>query len=323
METAIGKTAYLKGLTARYKDNKYFMEKEEFIIGRSPECDLIMEDETISGQHAKIICREDELEIVDLNSSNGTFVNGEKITQKILRSGDTIGFDVYEFQIVNPAEESRTVPAPSQDNEDIGQTMVRPALEEEQAETTVFPEPPGVEPTVPEIPPPQPPKQSKQWLGISLGLLVSFLIGYGSLFVLTWAEIGFSAKSLRTALASTFSIYPLKHTHPIWTNNPFTVESFLFLLCLLLALLLGGLTVRSILRRDRLGSAAISALFYTVIALIVQLAAVKLNLKAWSAIFSASSIGIQSTPLNILISIVYFWGVSFVMFLSGSFLSNK
>jgi hypothetical protein len=328
MVTTDDKAVYLKGLTARYEDHKYPLDREEFLIGRSTDCHLIMEEETISSQHARITVQENNVEIIDLDSANGTFVNGERITRTAIRNGDTIAFDQFEFQLVNPADVSRTVMAPlpeDAEDEEIGKTMVRPTLdeEEEQGETTVFPAPPETEPTVPEAPAVQPAKARIRWPGIILGLIVTFLIGYGSLFVLTWAENGFSGETVKSALASAISIYPFKHLHPIWTSNPFTVEAFLFLLCLLLALLLGGLTLRSLSGKNRLGHSALFALFYIVIALLAQLAAMKLNFSAWSGAFSTTGVGLQSAPLNILVSIAYFWIVSFILSLCGSLLSNK
>jgi hypothetical protein len=285
-----------------------------------------MEEETISSQHARITGRENSFEIIDLDSANGTFVNGERISRTTIRNGDTVRFDLFEFQFVNPADVSRTVLAPTLDDaedEEIGKTMVRPSLDEEQGETTVFPAPPETEPTAPEAPAVQSAEGRIRWPGIILGLIVTFLIGYGSLFALTWAENGFSGETVKSALAGAIGIYPFKHLHPLWTNNPFTVEAFLFLLCLLLALLLGGLTLRSLSGKNRFGHSALFALFYIVIALLAQLAAMKLNFSAWSGAFSTNGVGLQSAPLNILASIAYFWIVSFIFSLGGSLLSNK
>ena len=63
----------------------------EVTIGRGPECDLVIDDRSISRSHMKVIVTEASLEIVDLHSTNGVYVNGEQIEgQKTLQSGDKV-----------------------------------------------------------------------------------------------------------------------------------------------------------------------------------------------------------------------------------------
>ena len=61
-------------------------------IGRIPGCDLVVEAETVSRSHARIVRRGDEYVLEDLRSHNGTFLNGRQIlTPTPLRDGDRIG----------------------------------------------------------------------------------------------------------------------------------------------------------------------------------------------------------------------------------------
>ncbi len=53
-------------------------------IGRKPENTLILSDEFVSGNHAKIFVKDEECYLEDLNSTNGTYVNNEKIKGKVL-----------------------------------------------------------------------------------------------------------------------------------------------------------------------------------------------------------------------------------------------
>ncbi len=63
----------------------------EVTIGRGPECDLVIDDRSVSRSHMKVIVTEASLEIVDLHSTNGVFVNGEQIEgQRTLESGDKV-----------------------------------------------------------------------------------------------------------------------------------------------------------------------------------------------------------------------------------------
>lgn len=63
---------------------------EGLSIGRSAENDLRIPDGTISRQHARIERRGDTFVVVDLNSANGTFVNGQRVQQHLLQDGDEI-----------------------------------------------------------------------------------------------------------------------------------------------------------------------------------------------------------------------------------------
>lgn len=59
-------------------------------IGRNPGSAIQLNDPKVSGNHADLYVSEGRYTITDLNSSNGTFVNGEKITQRDLYQGDQI-----------------------------------------------------------------------------------------------------------------------------------------------------------------------------------------------------------------------------------------
>ena len=65
-------------------------QNEPFIVGRDPDCDLTIGERSVSRQHAKFDRTSDGFMITDLDSTNGTCVNGVKITSQELRSGDRI-----------------------------------------------------------------------------------------------------------------------------------------------------------------------------------------------------------------------------------------
>jgi pSer/pThr/pTyr-binding forkhead associated (FHA) protein len=88
--------------------------KPEMVLGRMAECDLQLTEGHASRRHAKLFVAEDGVWVEDLNSANGTFVNGAKITGKVkLSSGDRLRFDVEEFDLriagaAQPVDDGKT-----------------------------------------------------------------------------------------------------------------------------------------------------------------------------------------------------------------------
>ena len=70
---------------------------EEVNIGRHESNDIQLNAPTVTGKHAIIRTEDKTLTIIDLGSTNGTFVNGEKVKQKVLKSGDKIKLGEVEL----------------------------------------------------------------------------------------------------------------------------------------------------------------------------------------------------------------------------------
>ena len=61
------------------------------VIGRRGECDVVLRDDAVSGRHARISWDTDSWQVEDLNSTNGTYVNGRRVTRPIrLKTGDAL-----------------------------------------------------------------------------------------------------------------------------------------------------------------------------------------------------------------------------------------
>jgi adenylate cyclase len=76
----------------------------EVIIGRSPECQVVLRDFGISRQHAKIIVAEDGVRIQDLKSKNGTQVNGVPVVEAPLKDGDRILLGKFQITLARSLE---------------------------------------------------------------------------------------------------------------------------------------------------------------------------------------------------------------------------
>lgn len=71
--------------------------KGRFLLGRSESCDLIVNNDAVSAVHAVMEIFDDKAIIYDMNSTNGTFVNDDKIIVKEFRTGDTFRLADIEF----------------------------------------------------------------------------------------------------------------------------------------------------------------------------------------------------------------------------------
>lgn len=76
------------------------IDQDEIIIGRDSGSDVQIDNVAVSREHAKIIKGQDYYLIEDLNSTNGTFVNGKKINKKFLEEDDEITIGKHSLQII-------------------------------------------------------------------------------------------------------------------------------------------------------------------------------------------------------------------------------
>ena len=70
-------------LNGSYKIQSFDLKNDEIYIGRASDNDIQIEDKTVSRNHLKLIRKENEYFIRDLKSTNGTFVDGEKISSGV------------------------------------------------------------------------------------------------------------------------------------------------------------------------------------------------------------------------------------------------
>ena len=102
------------------------------VIGRDPGCDFTVSSDSISRRHAQLELLEGRLIVTDLGSANGTFVNGRRVGEHVLRIGDEIRFDRESFRVEGPVDPGRTSVGPSaaaatrvrRDVGDVGGTVV-------------------------------------------------------------------------------------------------------------------------------------------------------------------------------------------------------
>jgi pSer/pThr/pTyr-binding forkhead associated (FHA) protein len=121
---------------------EFSLEKERLLIGRKPENDIQVGNLAVSGQHAAIITILNDSFLEDLDSTNGTFVNGKLVKKHALKHGDVITIGKHELKYVN--DDATT------NDQDFEKTMIiRPGMASHaaaaaKAEETAPPPPPGV-----------------------------------------------------------------------------------------------------------------------------------------------------------------------------------
>lgn len=81
------------------EDGKEFLISEPTTVGRSKDAGLVIDDDQISRRHAQLKPIPDGLEVEDMGSSNGTFLNGQRLPKFIARHGDTLHFYVHKYSV--------------------------------------------------------------------------------------------------------------------------------------------------------------------------------------------------------------------------------
>jgi pSer/pThr/pTyr-binding forkhead associated (FHA) protein len=73
-------------------------------IGRAPGADFIVDATLVSRLHCRLSAGAAELHVEDLESTNGTYVNGERVQRAALKNGDTLGVGEVEFVVSRATE---------------------------------------------------------------------------------------------------------------------------------------------------------------------------------------------------------------------------
>ncbi len=120
----------LRFISGKYQGGEYpLQESGELVIGRSSELDMVLIEDMVSRKHAKITLAPGAITIADLGSTNGTFVNGEKVKKARLKEGDRILIGTSILKLVGVAT---TQGAPTLDPRAAQQQLERTAAAQEQ-----------------------------------------------------------------------------------------------------------------------------------------------------------------------------------------------
>jgi pSer/pThr/pTyr-binding forkhead associated (FHA) protein len=133
---------------------EYNMNKERYTIGRLPDNDIRIDNPAVSGHHSLIINILNDSFLEDLNSTNGTYVNGKLIKKHALQHGDVITVGHHQLRFVDQQEgdpeqdefeKTMVITPSSQSKEDI--RRVDKAVEQAAAKLAPAQRPAGDAPT--------------------------------------------------------------------------------------------------------------------------------------------------------------------------------
>src|SRR5262245_39639017 len=101
--------------------------RDKLVCGRRESCDIVLRFPNVSGQHCELYFHDGLWHLKDLNSTNGTKVNGQTVTQKVLRPGDEIMIAKRRYTIQYALPAGQRGFADFREEEDIGLSLLEKA----------------------------------------------------------------------------------------------------------------------------------------------------------------------------------------------------
>jgi len=116
------------GMTGRTHELKV----DKTTIGRVEDNTFQIAEPSVSSHHCEVLLRGDEVVVKDLNSTNGTFINDEKISESVLKPGHTLRVGQIELRLENgaPIPSTSSAPAPAKKPEPVARTSRGVSLSE-------------------------------------------------------------------------------------------------------------------------------------------------------------------------------------------------
>jgi pSer/pThr/pTyr-binding forkhead associated (FHA) protein len=105
--------AKLVVLTQSMAGRSVELTAERTTVGRVEENAFQIAEPSVSSRHAEILLRGSDIVVKDLGSTNGTFINGEKITEAVLKPGQTLRLGNIELKLDVPGAPAALGAAPS------------------------------------------------------------------------------------------------------------------------------------------------------------------------------------------------------------------
>jgi hypothetical protein len=309
--------ARLVGRTGEYQGNEFFIKGEDFLIGRAFECHLMLNDEMISSHHARIVRTGEHYELQDLGSTNGTFVNGEKIDKKVLRTNDRIQLGGLQFEFLQPLDVSRTMVATPEAMAELAKAKAHaipaaaPAAAQAPVEIVKIPKAAHGHPTIGLIP------------GVLMGLLFAYVLPLLAAAFQMKKAGGLSVSALIEFAKNWARIFPGLYTHEgikLFTSGTWT--GILVIVGLALGPIVGGFLAARLGRRSAPVAALDFTIFYVIAAVIIQIARMKFEVSQMTLWYPQLLASLGNWG-SVAATLAYFAGVVFILALLGALLGRK
>jgi pSer/pThr/pTyr-binding forkhead associated (FHA) protein len=75
------------------------LDRRSVMVGRHPECDVLLNSLRVSRKHCIVTCKGDSVVVRDLGSTNGTWINGRRVAWGRLRTGDEIAIAHLRYHL--------------------------------------------------------------------------------------------------------------------------------------------------------------------------------------------------------------------------------
>lgn len=105
--------AKLVVLTHSMAGRSYDLATERTTVGRVEDNAFQIAEPSVSSRHCEILLRGGDIVVKDLNSTNGTFINGEKVSESVLKPGQTLRLGNVELKLDAPGASAASAPAAS------------------------------------------------------------------------------------------------------------------------------------------------------------------------------------------------------------------
>jgi hypothetical protein len=97
IEPGTGMLVVVRGPNA---GSRFLLDRDATTIGRHPDSDIFLDDVTVSRRHAEVGNTEEGVRVRDLGSLNGSYVNGERVEERLLSTGDEVQIGRFKLLFV-------------------------------------------------------------------------------------------------------------------------------------------------------------------------------------------------------------------------------
>ena len=97
LEPGTGMLVVVRGPNA---GSRFLLDRDATTVGRHPDSDIFLDDVTVSRRHAELARAEGGVRLKDLGSLNGSYVNGERVEERVLATGDEVQIGRFKLLYV-------------------------------------------------------------------------------------------------------------------------------------------------------------------------------------------------------------------------------